>query len=382
LTENRLQTGRLEFGEMKAAVALKPVEDMRGTRYSFKQAGEFGVGNVSWNAVLEASRETLAILSRDAAVAKELNYLPAVKQMAPHLSEQDQRIVAQLWTAFPNSWNAFARTATLAQVTAKADPASGAQHLSITFVGDKKNLGDHYPHVEKYLERMGDVMDATFVLENQTGQWATVRVDSKSLQMNLDMWLKDGRLLPARNGEPLMDALGQDGIKQADFQVSIIMRFRALGVVTTLDDWHMNWRYAPFAKGATFDGALKDKPRVSIDGRALGVMPASWLAHMPVDIFKIVDDFMSVVTESNNGQGALVSVGFDESDAEHAKVRAAASWDGLDNFFVRMGVSMVIDKVIPDAVTSEEIRGLLFDSQIAFSRDLEQFASNLEVANA
>lgn len=382
LTENRARQGTLEFGEIKAAVALKPAEDLRGTRYSFKQAGEIGVGKVSWNSVLEASRQTLDIMSRDVALNKELSSLAAVKQMAPQLTEQDQRIVAELWTAFPYSWTAFAKTATVSQVTSRQDAHNGAQHLSMTFVGDKVRLAQHYPNVAKYLDRMGDVMDATIVMENAAGQWLTLRVDSKSMQSNVDMWLKDGRLLPVRNGEPVIGALEKDWPQQANWQANITMRFRALGVVTTLNDWHMDWRYAQQNKAALFAGNLKDKPTVSIDGRALGVMPASWLAHMPVDIYKIVDDFMSVVTESNNGQGASVKIAFDESDEQRAKVMADASWDGLDNFFVRMGVSMVVDKVIPDAQTSEEIRSLLFDSQIAFSRDLEQFASSMELANA
>lgn len=382
LTENKADVNTLEFGQVKAAVALKPSEDTRGTRYSFKQAGEIGLGKVSWNSVLEAGRETLDIMSHDTPSSRELIYLNSVKQMGPQLSAEDQRIVAELWAAFPASWSAFAKTATVSQVTATPHQSNGTQHLSITFVGDSDHLAKYYPHVEKYLERLGDVMDATVVMQNATGQWLTLRIDSKTMQTNVDVWLKDGRLVPTKSGEPLILALEKNWPKEGTWQADITMRFRALGVVTTLNNWQMDWTYLQQEKMVSFDGTLKDKPTVSIDGRALGVMPASWLAHMPVNIYKIVDDFMSVLVESNYGRGAKVNVQFDESDQQHSKVMAKASWDGLDNFFVRMGVSMVVDKMIPDSPTSEEIRGLLFDSQIAFSRDLEQFASSMEVAEA
>jgi len=382
LAENNAKEGSLAFGEVRAALALQPLQDIRGARYSFKQASAVGVGDLEWNSVLEAGRQTLMILSRDAGPNKSLVHTQDVKQMAPQLSEQDQRIVAALWSAFPNSWNAFTKTATVSRVTASTPQQNGAQRLNIRFVGDKQKLQQHYPKVAAYLERMGDVMDASVIIQNTNGQWLSLQVNSKSMECEVDMWLKDGRIIPARNGEPVLDSLQSAWTKQPAWQANIAMRFRALGVVTTLNDWHMDWRYQQNPNTAIFSGVMKDKPNVSIDGRALGVMPASWLAHMPVDIYKIVDDFMSVLVDSNNGEGAKISLAFDERDAERSQLKTTAAWDGLDNFFVRMGVSMVVDKMIPDDATADEIRGLLFDSQIAFARDLENFASSVELAKA
>ncbi|HEX4937251.1 MAG TPA: hypothetical protein VFX11_01140, partial [Candidatus Kapabacteria bacterium] len=61
------------------------------------------------------------------------------------------------------------------------------------------------------------------------------------------------------------------------------------------------------------------------------------------------------------------------ANGESAKLVVKSAFEGLDNFFVRVGMGIVSDRVIPDPQVSVELRKLIFDTQEAFAHDLDGF---------
>ena len=47
--------------------------------------------------------------------------------------------------------------------------------------------------------------------------------------------------------------------------------------------------------------------------------------------------------------------------------------EGLDNFFIRIGMGIVNDRVLPSEATTQELNRLIFDAQEAFAADLDWF---------
>src|SRR5699024_10348131 len=110
------------------------------------------------------------------------------------------------------------------------------------------------------------------------------------------------------------------------------------------------WRYDRVPAGAHMSGLTSTVPDVDVDGRLLGILPVGWVEGLsPVSIKGTVDDFMTVLAHSNDGDGARLIAHYDDGGSRGSTLMLAADWDGLNNFFVRLGVGMVSDHVIPDA---------------------------------
>lgn len=295
----RSQPGRTALdalGDSRSRVALRPLTDGKtaGDGYALRASWHQNIGVVSWAAIRRAEQLELAGLMQSGPVAAPPAALHAVTEADPRLSTADQALVAQHWVALPATGRWFAGIGRIDSVRARDDETGGARHLDLTVALDAQRLRDNDPAVADYLDQLGDVLAAHIVLRNSRGRWLTLDLNTRKAVLTLDGWLVDGHLVPTQNGHPRADAKPGPPLDRAQFESVAKLTMHALGLTVTLDDLTMHWRYRHAAHGARFSGRLRHKPRVSVDGRALGIVPPGLInAVMPSSIDGVIDDFMA-----------------------------------------------------------------------------------------
>src|SRR5699024_6639040 len=170
------------------------------------------------------------------------------------------------------------------------------------------------PGVASYLEDLGDFLTAKIALEGDDGRWLTAALDTASLRATVDLWLADGELVPTRGGRPMLRAL-RPGLADSNRWRSVVsLDARAFGVQLHIADLATHWRYDRVPTGAHITGLTSRVPDVAVDGRLLGILPVGWVEGLsPVGIKGTVDDFMQVLVDSNEGDGARLIAHYDDS---------------------------------------------------------------------
>lgn len=363
------------FGQMKALVSMHPAEDPRGTRYNTVMRWYAHTGPVPWGGFLKAVRLGLTHLSHPAPWPAPAAARAGVAAANPGLTAAEQRILAQLWAAFPETANWLATIGVVRDLFARYDSAADARHMHIKLALRTDALSRRYPRVAAYLEQLGDFLTARLVIRNRQGHWLTVTLDTQDQVVTLDFWLHDGLLVPSRGGRPMRAVLEPGYPATAQWRALLTLNLHAYGVNVIIHDLQTDWQYTRLNRGAVFIGRLTYVPEVDVSGRLLGILPTSWFeGRLPVSIEGTVDDFMQVLASSNNGQGAKFVVRYDAVASGHV-LKVGADWDGLDNFFVRFGVGMVSDRVLPDVEQARGLQTLFHDLLLAWGRDLQKWTT-------
>jgi hypothetical protein len=105
-------------------------------------------------------------------------------------------------------------------------------------------------------------------------------------------------------------------------------------------------------------------------------MPAGLVNFfIPRSIDELMIEFLEVACNGNDGKGVVAEMRFENAtEGQQTQVHFTSEFEGMDNFMVRIGMGIVSDRIIPDTDVSDDIRRLVFDTQDAFSKDLDSFA--------
>lgn len=376
-------SGKLRtMGDFSAVIKAKRLESEGDTHYLMQNAMELGVGQVKWASVQQAAEETLRIVvdgsptfsSKEEAQAAQV-YRDKVIHMNPDLGSEDVNIIAPLWAAFPAMWDMLARIGKIEDVV-YYDTSKGYRQLNASFVIDPERMEEFYPAISNHIVNMDRLLHGTMRLSDERGELVVGSIDSRTLRGNLQMFVADGRIVPIRGGKVVMDAPRIPDGQPWEFTVQMDGTVSVLGVITNLQNMKARVQYLATDDGVKVVSQITEVPDISVKGNALGIMPTSMInVVLPKNLDQIMKEFMAAACKGNDGKGILVGGQFQQSSgSESGKLVFKSAFEGLDNFFVRFGMGIVSDRVIPDPKVSEELRRFVFDAQNAFVQDLDGFA--------
>ncbi|WP_353248675.1 hypothetical protein [Salinisphaera sp. T31B1] len=358
------------LGETTSQLSMRPgvvpPEGPAGDRYKVRARMRADIGPIEWANVLEAAWMSLDHLTTTAP-------LPAPSGGGFFGGTgSDAEILLQLQPAFPNFFRWYLGISNIPDILAPDSARSPAEHLHLVVQLDQ-GLREHYPRVADYLEQIKGFISAQVSIENDAGRWLDIDLDSVQQRLVVDAWVKDGHLVPSRDGTPRLDAIDPaETLDHLSYQSVADIKLKALGVTVRLDQWPIDWTYRRSNDGATYDGRIVTQPKVSVGGAALGFIPTGVVdAVIPNNIEGIVNDFMQVLTQSNGGAGAKLDVSFEQVSQDSSLLSVAADGDMLDNFFVRFAVSLINKRVLPDSAQVEGLKRLIGAGLDALTDDLD-----------
>src|SRR5699024_6014662 len=154
----------------------------------------------------------------------------AIRAMNGGLTSSEQRLLAQIRTAFPASLDWYAGFGTIGDVTAGDDSTARATHFKLVFQLQRDPLRAPYPGVASYLEDLGDFLSAKVTVEGDHGRWLTAMLDTASLRTSIEFWLADGELVPTRGGRPMLAQVAAGFPERSDWRSVLSLQLRAFGV--------------------------------------------------------------------------------------------------------------------------------------------------------
>lgn len=369
----------LRMGDMAALIQAKKREIEGTTRYLMQNTFELGVGQVQWDSVQRASEETLRIVVNgspafDSQREQAQFYRDKVRQMNPELGPEDIDIIAPLWSAFPALWDMLAQMGKVEDVIYH-DTNQGYRQLKASFVLEPEKMKRHYPAISNHMMRMERLLQGSLRLMDERGELFSGTLDSRTLRGSMQMFVADGQVLPVRGGRVILDAKPIPVGRPWEFTAHVDATMSVLGVVTHLQNLKARIQYQSMPDGMKMVSQITEVPDISVRGKALGIMPTSMINMvLPKNLDQIMKEFMTAACRGNDGKGILFGVQFQQAtENRSARLLVKNAFEGLDNFFVRFGMGIVSDRVIPDPRVSEELRRLAFDAQAAFERDLDGF---------
>lgn len=371
-----------DFGEV--AVLVKSRE-MQGTRETFlvDTNVSVGMGSVGWPAVAKAVEETLRIVVKgDDAYSGASGWQEAdvfrkrVMTMNQSLGKEDIEVLAPLWAAFPAQWDLLASLGHFDDVVVEEVPGNDFKKLNARFVIDPAKMKNAYPALAEHLANLGTLNKMNMRAVSAQGDVFHVAMDSEHLMANFEAYVKDGYLVPVKDGKVAAQPLTQMLTQPWHLDLLADSRMQILGVVTDMRDMRISLDFAPTPTGARTVAAMTHVPDVKVSGNALGIMPTAVIdALMPSNIDSLMRDFLRVMCEGNNGEGLVASMEYSQPEgANLATLDTRTTFEGLNNFFVQFGMGIVNDRIIPDPQVSIELRKLMFDTQQAFAQDLEAYS--------
>jgi hypothetical protein len=372
------------MGDMSAVVRAKKVDGNLGDHYLLRNTVQLGVGEMRWPSVQQAAQETFRVVVDGAPSFKQNGSQKSVQQyrdnvirMNPHLGSEDVDIIAPLWASFPAMWDLLSHLGSIEDVVYH-DLNKPYRQLKVSFVVDPEKMEDYYPHISDHLLSMDRLFQGSFRLEDHRGELLTAELDSKHLRGSFQAFIADGRIVPVKGGKVVLDAPEIEDNKPWNFTAHMNSTMTILGVVTHVNNARAKVQFLSQPNGAKIVGQLSDVPDIRVQGNALGFMPTSMIdVVLPKNLDEIIEEFIAVACKGNEGKGILLGAQFEQAqDGETSNLILKSAFEGLDNFFVRIGMGIVNDRVLPDPKVSDEVRKLIFDTQEAFASDLKGFEAH------
>ena len=378
------EQGELQaLGDLSVLIKARQVPNKNKFNYLLSSTLSVGVGNLQWPSVMDATEETFRIIvngddsfRRNSQFTPDFLYQAKVHAMNPALGDEDVAIIAPLWAAFPEMWNLLAALGQVQEVVVDSPKNQDYQHLQAAFQIKPGMMAKRYPELAHHLDILNSLLKFQMNINNDSGRVLAVRVDSKNLMAYVEAYVQDGNLLPVKDGRVLRRPFVTQFTGERTLTATIDSTMNILGIITHMSNVKADIHYVQTAQGAKVTTQVTKVPDVEVAGYALGIMPTGMInLFIPGSIDELMREFLEVACSGNDGNGIIAQMHFEHGqDNGQTKVHFTSEFEGLDNFMVRIGMGIVSDRIIPDNDVSGDIRRLVFDTQDAFTKDLDQFA--------
>jgi hypothetical protein len=298
------------------------------------------------------------------------------------LGYEDVELLSVGWAAFPRVSEILSCLIVMEDLfIADATPKGAYQHLRPTFTLALESLKKKYPKLGGHIDRMS-AMDAklTIDIDDESGRLIRSRIDTKNRRVSFELFVKDGKLLPVRDGRVRID-------RPIDIKTIASQKPWRLVTTTEIEAYPMglnviirNYRtrlvVATNQRSAVVASRTTEIPDIRITGNAFGLIPAAFIDLLiPGSLESFARDFIATACNGNDGQGIVTDIRLDQPTAgARATVDIRAAFEVSDNAWVKLGMSMMSDKATRDQEVAEDLRKIMRDIHSAFLSDLSRFS--------
>ncbi|MFM2418716.1 MAG: hypothetical protein RL385_3439 [Pseudomonadota bacterium] len=381
-----LRGPRKGLGDFSEVIRSKMLETSDGDERSFLiniRAG-LGIGKLRWDDAIAAAADFGRIVSTADVRAGSAGGPEAsstakakVKQLHPSLNAEDAAPLALLFDAFPalsEALSQMGRVEDVRTVTAGKDYTQ----VKVKLKGLPERFAQKHEDFAKHAKKLGKFANIDLNWADAQGRslmkW---KIDSESLTIVVDCYVKDGQLLPFTGAKVFSDEpIDPMSDQLARTRAIITARLQLLGVVVKIKNLKSDLFYTPKGTYAEMASATTAMPSdVEVEGAALGFVPTGLIdAFIPGNIRSLTMDFLRVATKGNEKKGVVLSgtLGAEQPGGD-AVIEAGLDIEALDNNLVKIGVSMVNHRLIPKDDVIQDIKSYLGEVHDAFVKDLGRY---------
>lgn len=342
-----------------------------------------GIGPLSYRHATEAQRELLRIVTTGNADPNATAALPksglareAVRETNPGLGEEDIDALALLMDAYPTLARALIDLGRVEDVRV-ADTGKNYFHITTRMRAEPKRMEKKYPSLAKYSRRLNDILTAKVrLLDDQGRDLARFAVDSEKLQVAIEVYVRDGMLLPFDDNQVYENDPFDPMVEGArKFSATANARINMLGIVVNLKNLRGDALYEAHDSYASATATMNKVPKVKVEGRALGLFSPGFLdIFIPSNIQDITEQFFTVLAKGNDGKGlhGKGALGAKTNGGPGA-ISGSGSVEIMDTFLVKLAGGLVAKRLVPDDKVKDDGIKLASDLHDAFKQDLATF---------
>ena len=298
----------------------------------------------------------------------------------PKLRPEDIEVVGVLAEAYPKLFAVLADTIQVEDVLVFDPQGRGDyQQVRLRTRLATERLAERHPELAEYLDAFGPLLRASLHLSDARGRrFLGISLDTERMALQLDAFVRDGRLLPVEHGRVLVNEPALPASAPRVIVVTGKAESHLNGVVTKLDGIHMTSAVIPRPDGYDVLTSMRKTPQVSVTGSAFGVLP-TWAIDVviPGDIEGLTRELLATACEGNGGRGVVF--GFEARQADGAATLALETqFEVLNNALVSLAFRVANDKLVPSDEARAEIWELLRELQVAFGEDLATYAAQVQ----
>lgn len=394
ITPDKQPGDMLTLGETRLTLRSRQVETThqsksllaRGDHYLLSNEWAIGWGSYNWQSFRDAVNASTQLLYPAPVNDSDPQIQAARAQIAarnPLLDAQDVEILLPLQLGFPHLSNHFSSYGSIRDVVVSASPhtqtadITGLQpkRVSLTIAIDRQRLQNRYPAINDYLERVDNLATVTLDIANTDGKLLTVRLDSTDLSVHLDTLVLGDALIPEQNGVAQLEKPFRLGNSTHRLTAVANATVDVFGVTTEINGIQSEALYAPNDDQVQLSLRLNRIPTVDVHGAAFGFLSTKVIdAFLPTNLDEIILDFMEIATLGNDGHGIETDVHIKNTPSVGVThVAVAGRVEALDSRLIRMGMSIINGRLMPDENQSQEFSALVQSGSRAFQQDLAQY---------
>lgn len=358
----------------------------RGDHYLIDNAWAIGWGSYNWQSFRDALNATTQMLYPAPVATDDPAIAAARAEIAvqnPGLDAQDIDVLLPLQLGFPQLARHFATYGAIRDVLATDAPLAlagegkGAQlkRVSLTLVIDRQRLQRQYPAIYDYIARVDNLLSLSLDLFNADGKLLTVRLDTTDLTLHLETLVLQDALIPVQGRDVQWEKPFRMAGSAHQFTAVANATVDIFGVTSEINDIQSEAHYAPANDEVQLSLKLNRIPQVSVHGAAFGLISTRLIdAFLPTDLNETILDFMKIATLGNDGNGIETTVQMKNTITPGVThVALSNRIEALDSRLVRMGMSIINRRLMPDDDQSKEFAALVQAGSRAFQQDLARY---------
>jgi hypothetical protein len=253
---------------------------------------------------------------------------------------------------------------------------SAITDISAKGVVNLSQIRKNYPDFGKYLETLNDMIHIEFASRQELPGGLRVNEvtwNSGSRTFTLHAKTQGGKVIPFdKDGRPHPEAaFAPDNLESLNTNMISDMTATVLGLTIKVHGVTLS---TSFKNGAVAEGEvrLQKLPPPVIEGRALGIIPASFL---PGSIQTYAKKFSEGLLRGSKGAGTYAKINIDTRDPKNTLTSAVAGTEFIDNFFINFGVRVAQAYIWPNEKVLASGWKNFTDGADAFSKDMDRLAA-------
>jgi len=383
-----------DFGDSYVMFKTKTVTAPDGlTHYIINNQIKAGFGAQSWQSAQIAANDALQLIStmaEDTATSTSDSFKENAHSLSADLDASDINVLSSAWTSFPNVWAFMSSIGQINDVIVEEKSTATVKHLNLSFSLDKNKTEKNYPALSAYLDKLEDLMDASFEIFDENGRLMKMSVDTTTMNGQIEIVVGNGGIYPVSDGKPMLTHLHTFGEKAVTLTGVMNSNIEILGVKTKIANLTSTIEYAPKADKALVKMRINQAPTITIGGAALGFIPTPMIdLFMPSNLKDIISQFFDVACNGNNGEGIITNLelsnikpdGNSNANTGFTQISATTSFETFSNLFVRIGMNIVNSRLIPSEAASKDIDTFIDNARGAFNNDVDIYEASIQTKN-
>lgn len=379
-------------GDLLAQAATRPIATVDGsTNYVTQLELGLGVGAVSWDRITSCVAEAARLAAsgdprcgaRDMAVRPDTATRLKVVETHPALRPEDVEVLAVLWESFPRLAEVLIEVARVDDVCV-FDVAGAGDYQQLRLSGRLRPdlMEERYEELAEFLADLGPLLDARVRwVDAQGRQLARLNLQTGTLGLTLEAFVRDGRLLPVGlDGRVVLDEPAAPTTAPAVVNAVADLHFNLNGITTEVRGLEVDGTYAQGDGGAVLTARVSRVPTVAVGGTAFGILP-SWAIDVmiPGNIGELTTELLTVLCKGDGGRGATFSLRARQAMTETGRdgpstLELSGQLEVLNSLLIRLGFQIANQKLLPDEDVRAEVWDLFTRAHGALEQDLASFA--------